>query len=147
MGVFVCLCCRESQDGREGVVLLQFARPEVPDGDADQQGNGSRLLESDWQGQGRDEQPSAVTADGYEEDAGVLQGTSTQGWENQLDHAWVSTGGGWFQHPSSPTCSLHHQQQQGLSSQPTQRFLPLQLLLLLPNFNTKSLLFFFWVSW
>jgi hypothetical protein len=36
------------------VVLLQLARQEVPDGDADQQSNGSRVLESYREGQGRD---------------------------------------------------------------------------------------------
>ena len=77
---------RKGKDGREGVVLLQPPRPEVSDRPPNEPGHGSWILEGDWKGQ-RDLQFEDVFTCGDEEDAGFLQGESSEGGEEQLGHA------------------------------------------------------------
>lgn len=46
------MCFRESEDGREGMVLLLPKRPEIPDRNENEPGHGIRILESDRERQG-----------------------------------------------------------------------------------------------
>ena len=85
----MCVCCgwcREGEDGREGVVLLQPSGQEVPDGAEDEQGDGGRVLEGHRQGQ-RDLQLQDLLAPWDEEDARLLQRQSPQRREDQLGYA------------------------------------------------------------
>ena len=85
--------CRESQNGGERMVLLQLARPQVPNRHAHEPSHRRRVLEGDWQGPRCGDAPAADSTGGHEEDAGLLPGPRPQGREDQLDHARVSSRG------------------------------------------------------
>jgi hypothetical protein len=70
------------------VVLLQPQGQEVPDGHPDQPRHCRRVLEGNRQRQAHLRQQAAA-AGGHEEDAGVLQGQSSQWPQVRLDHARV----------------------------------------------------------
>nr|CAD1843446.1 unnamed protein product [Ananas comosus var. bracteatus] len=62
----------------ERVVLLQPPRPQIPDGAADEPGDGGRVLEGDGEGQGDIQLPHGL-ARRDEEDTGVLPGRAPKG--------------------------------------------------------------------
>ena len=79
-------CFRESEDGREGMVLLQRERSQVPHRAADKQSDGFRLLEGDRERQGN---PEREKPRGNEENSRVLHRKSSQSREDQLGHARI----------------------------------------------------------
>jgi len=68
---------REGEDGREGMVLLQPERSEVPDGSENKQSNEHGVLEDHWERQ-RNPKQCDVGVCWNEEDFGFLQRKSPQ---------------------------------------------------------------------